>query len=381
MSKTWQDAYSELKGFIARNPEITVATDVTILPGDLRPEFYRFFDAVREAVIIEKCRSVLDEAEELNRNWSPLERDIKQALDVSEIKLPFLLRYLLDKPKEALASLLFDPLFNLLKGRMDAARFEQAAVGAVEAAFERLFKEGYEKWVLLSLLSLLASDSASVINLEEIRERLHELQHGEQTGCITEALPALAKASKLSLGREGGQVAFLISSIVVRSGRLDRYFSITGDLAESTRSTPGYSETRHWLELRPIGQPTIHSRVWPDMVAYVGDQPDEISLVADFSRFCRPDVIIECMEQERWYESQGLEKVKRDYDFFKPGLGTFVVSRHPVPEEFVRELVPENAPGIAETELRNIRVLSVGFDRSRLEPVVEALAASRGAGG
>jgi hypothetical protein len=44
VSDNWQKAYSELKEYTAKNPQIDIGMNVIAIPGDVRPGFYRLFD-------------------------------------------------------------------------------------------------------------------------------------------------------------------------------------------------------------------------------------------------------------------------------------------------------------------------------------------------
>jgi hypothetical protein len=118
-------------------------------------------------------------------------------------------------------------------------------------------------------------------------------------------------------------------------------------------------------------------------------------------KICVPELIIECMGKKEWAEKDGLEKVKLHHDILKPKLGTYIVSREPVPKEVVKDLVrgkfseeiprepsPEqkqptrSEPGAEaldepEIQAKDIHFLSVGFDQTQLTPIVEALLASK----
>ena len=113
------------------------------------------------------------------------------------------------------------------------------------------------------------------------------------------------------------------------------------------------------------------------------------ALVADFGRFCRPDIIVECMEQVDWYQKEGLDKVRKNYDFFKPRLGSYIVSRLPVPEEAYKDLMPKPAVSKLAPEQKtapeeepkeqplDIHILTIGYDQSQLAPIIDVLLPSK----
>jgi hypothetical protein len=60
-----------------------------------------------------------------------------------------------------------------------------------------------------------------------------------------------------------------------------------------------------------------------------------------------------------WYQKGELEKTRFYNDKLKPVLGSYIISRNPVPE-----LKPEE-------QEEGINILTVGFDQSRLEAVIK----------
>jgi hypothetical protein len=371
VSENWLKPYHELEEFISRNPEIEIKPDIVIIPEDARPGFYRLFNTVRAAFITGKFQSLLDEATSLSSSWVTLEPAVMASLGITEIRMPQMLGMMLHQPLDALYRPLFDLLFELLKNKIDTKQFEQQSELYLNSTLRHLLREGYKKWVLLSLLSLLAPDSVMAIPLEEMKDSLYDLQFTERTGCVIDELPPLKKATQLTLGREEQQLPFAIASALVQSRRLNSYVSIAVDLAYASRSTPGAGYGREWLKLRPLGQLSMAEREWPDMVAYIGEQPDDIALVADFSHFLRPDIIIECLNQP--IQIDHMEKIKRDFDFFKPKLGSFVVSRLAQSEGSTGEPISKNDSCLIPDAIRNIHILNVGLDPTRLEPIISAL--------
>ena len=97
------------------------------------------------------------------------------------------------------------------------------------------------------------------------------------------------------------------------------------------------------------------------LMVYTADCPEDLALIADSKRMLRPELIVECMLEDHWHEHEALERVKHRHDFLRPPLGSYVISRSPAPQR-VREAL---GPGF--------RLLAVGFEGSRLAPLVDAL--------
>ncbi len=160
------------------------------------------------------------------------------------------------------------------------------------------------------------------------------------------------------------------------------------------------SDNREWYYRSSLTRDYGEAVRWPDLMVYASDELEDLALVADYSRICRPDIIIECLEQKDWYQAGGLERVKLTHAMLKPKMGTYVVSLETVPEAALTEILPqpvaveptpqpgteaaapegdaeESAPEAASAEPEErepaIHILTVGFDSSKLAPIIDAL--------
>lgn len=365
MSK-WQNSYSELIEFISRTPQIEIDKSFFIIPGEVRPDFNRRFDAVITAFVEEKFPDYIHEASILGKHFEEAANEVKKTLGLEEIKLPVTLKALVNDPVSGLTRYVLDFMYDLLKGKLDIGTFEEQASENVVSSFQKVFRTGYEKWVLLSLINMLSPDGALAVPPYDIETTTRELEPDEKRGIYKSGLPDVQETKALSFDRAGAEPAFILPDIIVHSTSLESYASVRADLRDASYSAKDVSSEREWLTIRELGilyRPNIFS--WPDIVMYTDDKPQNIALVAEFSRFCRPDVIVECIEQPDWFKNEGLTKVIKDYDYFKPLLGTFVVSRVAVPEETVRETLVDRS--------RNIQILNVGYGKSALKPIIDSL--------
>ena len=395
----WQDAYSKLGGYIKNNPSIKIAPNLIAIPGDVRTEFYRLFDTVRVAFLRENFPDLLAEAELLSRNYGAVSQEATGTLGITDVKLLGGLTWFLSDPTNGLMRPLFDHLFNLVKGKIDTDAFEQLSLKSIRGSFNQLFKAGYEKWVILSLLKMLAPDKLYSTDTTDTRMDSQATEAETMPGLHEDLVPPLLEIQSLQLGHSG-DITFTVPDFIAHSPKMNRFFSIRSEILDAFWTAKTVSEKQEWLQLRTMTDHYLPIIKWPDMIIYAADRLDDLALVADFGRFCRPDVIIECMEQEGWYQQEGLERVKYYHDFLKPKLGTFVVSRVPVPEEAYKEIGPQPAPEEASKELEpqpapeekpaktaagellpgeepvteplNIHILEVGYDQSLLAPIIEA---------
>ncbi|MBN1370038.1 MAG: hypothetical protein JW954_07390 [Dehalococcoidaceae bacterium] len=414
MPSSWLEAYSELKSFIDANPRIEITPGAQCIPGDIRAEFYRLFDNVRLGFIADNCGELIELARPLSQSYTGVVEKVVNSLKLSEIKPKSTLAWFLKDPVEGLSRLLFDLLFDLLKGKIDLEDFEQQAGERLSRSFPEMFRLGYEHWVLLSLASLLDGDRALTVSLYGSEEDATLVGGGEsQPGVIEESVSTPEETGAVSL-EHAKEAAFVAPDIIVHSNRTGGYVSIRRDLFSPQRMVKDVSRKREWLKYRDVGVKSWrdHAADWPDMVLYAGSSSAELALVADYARFCRPEIIIECMERGDWFSEQEAERIRRNQAFFKPRLGIFIICLGPVPKEALQAFAsqpdaleapagtsaaeneaseavavedkpaPESqainaapvAPAAETEDGINIRFLSVGYDVSLLNPVIEELA-------
>jgi hypothetical protein len=179
MNSSWQNTLSEMQEYITANSAIVMKRDTVVIPENLRPEFYRLFDKIRLEIVQAELGELLDRAQKLSNNYIAIEEtickknnkeknlsqrkqidDIKKTLSspferfrdrlgfggfkFEDITLDDELRIFLLDPPRALARVLYEPLFDLLKGKAEFSDFELAIKEKLPAAFRQLYHSGYE---------------------------------------------------------------------------------------------------------------------------------------------------------------------------------------------------------------------------------------------
>ena len=378
----WLAELSKLNKFLDKNPQIEISPNSVVISGEDKTNFYRLFDSTRVAFLKERQQGMLDEALELSDNFAKAADAIIQQLGLSETKLFSKLNWFLTDPVDGLIRPLFDPLFDLLKAKIDMDEFELEGSKKIRSLFKELFKSGYEKWVLLSLASLLAPDRAFTVETKNLDYNCPRIEVDQRKGVNSAAIPELEDAKTLVLER-GLEPAFIFPNIIIHSSLLNRFISLADDLTDAVWVAKQINEDRDWLEIREAGRPYKPIFEWPDMVVYRDNRPEGINLVSDFLRFCRPDLIIECMDTKEWYRTKQVDRVKKNYEFFRPRLGSFVISRFPIDEEYdsifseqseiEKTSIGDEKQETAEKKLANIQILPIGYDAERLNQIVEFL--------
>lgn len=396
MSSNWQKAYDELKDYISKNPTIEIAPKIVCISSDVRPEFYRLFDKVRSGFLKDNYPALLEKCYVLSKQWDEASRAAVDSLKLESIDLEANTRWFLLDPLDGLIRVLFEPLFDLLKGKNDLAAFEQAAAGMVEDRQIAFSHEGYQSWATLSLLKLLSTDKVYHVPGSEVDK--DPSSHVEMTvDGVQESVPDAVEINKISFAHSH-MYSFLVPNMIGHSTSLNLFAAFFSDFDynESRWQARMLTSEREWYGMSNITGEFGRGKLWPDLAIYTSEYWKELVVVADSSRMAQPDIIVEFREEEGWYEKEGLELVKRHYNVLKPKLGSFVVCLEPVPEAAIKELEqkptlqPMGGEATPETTGRpvvtgaapeaavqpaapNIHILGVGYDITKLEPIVEAI--------
>lgn len=353
MSNSWRQAYTQLTDFIAAHPEIEIGQNVTNLPGNSRPEFYQRFNAVRTILIEEKLPVLLGESQLLSNSYITIEKEVINSLGLSDLIMDLRLNRFLHDPMDELIRGLFDPLFDLLKANISIENFEQKAMQIVANSSRFLYQEGYEKWAILSLVKLLKADKLYQVTTRKFGSS--EEQTRMRDGQSKEPVPPPKESKRLQF-RDDPEAIFIVPDLIVKSTGANGHVGFKSRRGKAVAKAVNASEKRKWYPIDSVA-PMISNMT----LVYLAENPEDISLVADVERICKPDIIIFTRELEKWCENEGLNAIRSCHYSLKPALGTYVISREAVAEKKDEE------------HDEDIHILSVGLDHCKLEPIVSAL--------
>jgi len=377
MHLNWRQAYSELRDFVNEHPEIKIRTSVIRIPGEYSSQFYSLHAKTRTLFIEEKAPDLLEKSQILSKNYREVEKEVTKLIGLQDIATaPSLHKFLYD-PIDQLAKEIYNPLFSFLKGQINIEKYESVALNNIQASFKSLYRSGYEKWVILSLVKLLKADKVFKVIPEEVTED-DTIRHG---GKIEYKIPAPENSDSISFKRDD-EVGFMVPDLLIHSTKADRYYSFTSEIIKALAVATNPSKKREWLP----GDPAVvfESGI---ILVYSDENLKDLSLVTDSMRTCQADLIIECKEQKDWYESDGLSKIKLHYDKYKPRLGTYIVTIEKVSEQVRTQLALEKVL-VETTSEKNldhdnkqefeqyssqIHLLNADFDHTRLEPIIDIL--------
>lgn len=395
MPAMWQKTYRELQDYIAANPQIEISPSCVVIMGDIRPEFYRLFDTIRVELVKEYFPQELERAFELGQHWAAARQAAIDSLGVTDIELHANVKWFLADPINGLIRYLFDPLFDLLKGRSDETTFESKARELIATENQKLFREGYQRWAEVCLINLLDGDRVYSVPAMDHNANASEMEGDPSGGLRQEGVSEAEETNKIVFEYAYG-CSFLTPRIIIHSRKLGQLVSLRADFYEARWKARLLSENQEWLDIKGIQKEFGLTDLWPNLAIYVADDIRDLFLVADYHVVARPDIILDFEDSEKWYSPPRLERIKRHYRIMKPRLGSFLVSRKVVPEEAFRELEPkpiapetsdmtehpENAPNAPENseppapvyeEALNIRLIGAGYDPDALAPVIDAL--------
>ena len=386
MPDTWQQTYEQLKAFIASHPSIEISPSCVVITGDIRPEFYRLFDTIRVEFIKENFPAELARGYELGSHWSEVSQAVVESMGLEEIEITAGVKWFLADPINGLMRGLFDPLFDLLKGRSDLAGFEKRAREVVAADYERFFREGYQRWASVSLIKCLDGDKVYSVPAIDYNNNASEME-GDPSGGLREDSVPEAEETKRIVFEYAMICSYLVPRIIIHSRKLNRFVAFRADFYEAKWKARTLSENQEWLKIATIERELGRSDLWPNLAIYVADDLRDLFLVSDYHKVARPDAVVDFKEKENWYESEGLASIRRHYDALKPKRGAFLVSRVPVPEAAAVELEPSPVPALecagdplsAPPEAaprRDIHLISAGYDQARLQPIFDAIEAA-----
>lgn len=368
MSDNFRQAYAELTDFIANHPEVEIGDSVVSIPESARTAFYDLFNAARGAFVEEKFSTHLARAATLLENHRKAEEKTRSLLSLEDGPMVSGLQRFLRDPKGSLTRELFDPLFDLLKGKESVESFWEKSSERIEALFPGVFRGGYEKWAVLSLVGLLDADAAFRVNVRN-------LNPGERAKSAAFApvdeVPSPQESNSFFFSQPQNAI-FAVPDFIVHSSRLNRFVGIRSEFREGVYHALNDSIERVW---HPVDTDLLILLESGLTLVYAAEKAESIALVADVAKFCRPDLVLWCVDAQSLAQKDALEKMTRVHDRLKPPKGSYIITNDPWPDS------PEPAEANPQAQTMGqagIRLLTVGYDESKLMPVAEALADARG---
>jgi hypothetical protein len=360
MSGSFLRALEQLTEFIANHAAIEIGESVTSIPENVRSDFYSRFNSARYAFIQEKFPDYVSRARKLQLEYARVAEEISATLVLEDPPAVNGFRRFLTDPEECLARELFDPLFDLLKNRETPDSFEKKVTAVIDELFPLLYRGSYEKWVILSLASLLEMKRA-------LRVPVRELQPADRGKSLVSApmepVPVPIESTHFYFSQSLKKI-FAVPDFIVDSGRLNRFVGVRSEFREALCHALNASPDRNW---GPVDVDLLRLLANGLTLLYTADKPEQVSLIADAVKFCRPDLVMWCVPANSVGHAEALAVAQQANDRLHPIKGVFIIT-----DDGWQNTGNAEAP-VAAAAASKVRILTVGFDRAKLIPVIESL--------
>jgi hypothetical protein len=346
---SWEDEYARLREYVTAHPEIVLTKNEISIPQPLRDEFYRIFDDIRKAVAAENLDLLPVRARRLSERYIQVEKEAAELLGVEKIDMPVDLHVFLHNPEGGLIRAVYNCLFDLIQGKTDEAEFERLAGENIASAAAELFHLGYERWVGLEIIKQLEPEEAFFVDLDY------------------EEKPYLRELEDVAFGKQAHNPTIRIPEFVVRSRRFNSLIAVKMALAMEI--------DEYFVHIKPRVRPkkrtgdtsfTLDSRVV--LLSFMEDEK-KIPVYADIYECTRtsPDWLVEFVNMNApggpGGEVEAFERTRRHMEILSPRFGCTLIA--PADDfEADGEMIPEN-----------VRLISLGFDESKLDAELTYLSA------
>jgi hypothetical protein len=360
MSVIWSERLTELENYITIHPGVVIEETNITIPPDKRTEFYRLFNQVRTAFISEIFPDLFNTTSPLSRAYPEVQQDVKQLLALDNIVLPEAVERFIRDPLDGLARVLWSHLFKLLKGKINPTTFKAEGARVTKEAYDFCYYKSYESWLELSLLKLFESRKLQRVPVPAASASFDHAQ-SEAIHLKLSNVYAPIESRELSFTRSQPHTSFTVPDFIIYSEKLGKYVSARAEPHEARWIATDASENRDWLPILNEHTKAIFAPGY--ILLFTANVAEDIALVNDVNKICRPDLIIEFRARKSLYEEEELRDIKLRHDYLKPVRGTCILTG---------ELVPPLAPG-GQTD---IHILEVGFNQSKLKSIVDILISS-----
>lgn len=354
----WRVLYQELKDYIEQHPDIEIQEKITNIPRAKQSTFYKLFDGIRDSYITEEFSEMLDQADILSNSYLRTEQKFIKSLKIEDVFMPNDLKRFLHEPLNQLRREIFDSLFDLLCGKIDWQKFILETSLNLNQSFRQLGKEGYKKWVSLSLLNQFEPDQIYCVPLKKVSSK----QVIKNSVMAKESIPVPVKTNNLSF-EVGHRQSLLVPDAIIHSSSYDKYVSFRTNFIRAMWNSNSYSPKREWYSLQSLIEKYGTITIRPDLLIYIDDKLEDVSLVADNDRICRPDLVIGCIYDLNGDEDQLKDKImetKSCSQVLNPTNGSYIISG-----QKISGYVPDRVEA-------GINFLEADLDEEKLDTIVKA---------
>ncbi len=173
-----------------------------------------------------------------------------------EILLDDYQKLFLTDPSKAMNKAVYNPLFNLLQGKVDLCTFEKEIRHIMPLTFRQLYQNGYEKWAILNLLKLMDIQAAFSTHCQLLTPR--RVMKNREADIESHADPPTTIETKALNFKFKKEVhALCISDIVVRQKKTGNYTGIKLSIGAGISNIRNLSVVEN-LSYSPMGPGPQH---------------------------------------------------------------------------------------------------------------------------
>ena len=382
MSESFQQHIKVLEDFIINHPEIVIAPKSTSIPEYVRPSFNSLFEQMRENIIESEYILLLNEARLLSQKYMFMERKVARAhynsIDAKHHQIStghtnkgmfdkilrlFSTKHILDgiildapldeflhNPLRALSRELYDPFLDYFSGNNDIKILKTNIDQKIQKKFNELYYSGYMKWLLLNLVQILQPAQSYIVISPTISAKV-SVRYNVSGEEIHEPVPQPVRTTFLDLRVRRGVHTLASVDVLLRLKNTGQYVGIKANF-ESGHYQAYTKSKRPFVNLSSSNPILMTDPIF----MYIGTNAEDASLVSDNKSLWCPDLIIELSRTENGNVSNN-----QSQDLIKPLKGTVVIPS------------PLNNQTSIDKLNNTFSVLNLGFDASKLEPLLKKL--------
>jgi hypothetical protein len=316
---------------------------------------------------------------------------VKNDMDLDGIDIGLDLEEFITDPVRVLAGLLRSQLFSLLVGDIDEECFTLNSVKSLGNPIRHFLRRGYARWGALSILHILSPQRLLVGKPYDVINDTH--MNGDfGKGSFESIVPDLVDAKRLVF-EDVDESSFTMPRALVWSNAINSYVSVMAGWHRPRWKAKLWKDGLEWIDTAELyrefhngdGPWPNDDKLWPDTVIHVTrENADELQLLADWVRVVRPDMLIEFMSEDDWYNTRHLEDIVRHNNALNPRFGSYVILLGSISiNTLTAQEIQHSSDGrdknscYSRLDLQNlpdsIHVLSVGYNINALMPVLQAL--------
>ncbi|UCG55167.1 MAG: hypothetical protein JSV32_02845 [Dehalococcoidia bacterium] len=368
MTDNWKEDYQKLIELISKNSEISIDKERIDIPDRIRQDFWQLFDNIQLSYLKENHRPLLDMAKVLSTNYTQSLSRVMEMLDLKEVILPPMLSSFLDNPQVEMLGWTYDPLYSLIIGEDDIAKFQEECSGKVRSLFRYLHQEGYRNWLTLALIEILTPHKIYTTPIVDLNRepQLTELDIG---GIHTEFVSNPTEARHISFDHDGSLPPFAVADIIVQHNE-NRYFAIRTKIQRGLWRAQSHNENKEWYNWDNIRCNYDIDKLTPVIALYIDKEPESLKLISDFTNVCRPDLLIQCVDEPDLYKDEQTQNSCLYHKMLKPVFGSSIVCNTKPSEKLSHEIIEI----LTEHEIsEGVVIIYPGYNREDLLPLLNHL--------